>query len=215
VPRKAKGPKGEELEDGLFYHWGYGLFRIQSKPGMEREWAGPHKGRAQALLKQRRAELTSGTHKPKQRRVKDLDDLARRWRDSEDPDAMPSLRANYVQYQLHLSPRLGRRDPESVRPFEVFEVLFEDAYKVTGLSAASVHNLRGTLSAIYEFGRFQELVDSNPCRRIPKGKLPSKRKQKRPCYSDVQAFRLMSDDAVPSPVARILRPGRVRWHALR
>jgi len=140
--------------------------------------------------------LRIGGLQPKQRRVKDLDDLAKRWFESEDPDDMPSLKASYMQYRLHLSPRLGKREPDCVRPFEVLEVL-DATYKK--LSAASVHNLRGTLSAIYEFGRFQEVVDNNPCRRIPKGKLPSKRKQKRPCYSDVEAFRLMSDDAVPHP----------------
>lgn len=186
------------MPTGLTYDFGGKRWRIQPLPGMKREHAGKSKARALDMLAKRRAELRSGTHRPKVRSVATLDALAKLWRESGDPESMPSLRASYTQYTLHIAPRLGKREPDSVRPFEVLEVL-EDVYKVTGLSAASVHNLRGTLSAIYEFGRFQEVVDDNPCSRIPKGKLPSKRKQKRPCYSDVHAFRLMSDDAVPHP----------------
>lgn len=52
------------------------------------------------------------------------------------------------------------------------------------------------MSAIYEHGRFRELCDSNPCTRL-KGKLPSKRKQHRPCYSDTEAVQLISNDRIP------------------
>ena len=196
MPKKAPGPNGEVLPPGLY--WDRRYYRIQPLPGWPRKRAGTNKAAALRELAQMRAQLRSGNYQPKARRVKDLDDLAKRWRESEDPDDMPSLRANYNQYRFHVSPRLGKRDPGSVEPPELLQVLI-DVYKLTGLSAASVHNLRGTVNRIYEFGRFHGLCDDNPCSRIPKGMLPSKRKQKRPCYSDVEAFRLMSEGAVPHP----------------
>jgi integrase len=164
-------------------------------PGVPRESAGADKRAALELLARRRREIQRGM-KPRQPRPKTLDELAKRWFESEDPEAMPSLKRNYHQFALHLSPTLGWRDPDSVQPPEALEALL-GPYKAGKLKAASIHNLRGTLSAIYAFGRFQGLVDNQPCELIPRGKLPSKRRQKRPTYTDVEAFRLMRDPAVP------------------
>jgi integrase len=91
---------------------------------------------------------------------------------------------------------LGKRKPDDIRPAEALQVLVGGAYETAGLSAASVHNLRGTLGAIYEHGRFYELNDENPCARL-KGKLPPKRKQHRPCYSDAEAVQLFTDHRIP------------------
>ena len=197
MPKKAPGPHGEELPDGLTYDAAKGRFRIQPRPGMRRESAGTHKGRALALLKRRRRELQSGALRSKApRRPKTLDALAKHWFQSQDADAVPSLRAAYRQYQIHIAPKLGKLPPDDVRPAQLLDVLWGGAYETAGLSAASVHNLRGTLSAIYEDGRFRELCDENPCARL-KGKLPSKRKQHRPCYSVEEAVQLFTDERIP------------------
>lgn len=88
--------------------------------GYPRERAGKHKGRALQLLKQRRAAIESGTARTKrQLRANTLDALAALWkRDKADKD-MRSLERAYGQYQQHISPRLGKREPDSVRPREV------------------------------------------------------------------------------------------------
>jgi integrase len=197
MPKKAPGPNGEELPDGLTFDAAKGRFRIQPRPGMPRESAGTHKGRALALLKRRRREIRSGAPRVNApQRPKTLNALAKHWFESQDADDVPSLRAAYRQYQLHIAPRLGTLAPDDVRPVQLLDVLVLGAYETSGLSAASVHNLRGTLSAIYEHGRFRELCDENPCARL-RGKLPSKSKQHRPCYTGTEAVQLFTDDRIP------------------
>jgi hypothetical protein len=109
----------------------------------------------------------------RQLRVNTLDALARLWkRDKADKD-MRSLERAYGQYHQHISPRLGKREPDSVRPREVLAVLW-DAYErdeakrraLGKLGAKSVHNLKATLSSIYSFGVFEELVEVNVCRAV-------------------------------------------------
>jgi len=65
------------------------------------------------------------------------------------------------------------------------------------IGAKSIHNLKGTLVSVYEFGKFEDLCDNNPCSLIPKKRLPSIGKQKRLIYPQQDALRLMSDDTVP------------------
>jgi integrase len=197
MPKKSPGPHGEELPDGLTYDAAKGRFRIQPRPGMRRESAGTSKGRALAMLKRRRHEIQSGALNVKApRRPKTLDALAKSWFESQDAKEVPSLQAAYRQYEMHIAPQLGKLPPDDVRPAQVLDVLVLGAYETSGLSAASVHNLRGTLSAIYEHGRFRELCDENPCLRL-RGKLPSKRKQHRPCYSVAEAVQLFTDERIP------------------
>lgn len=196
MPNKAPGPNGEELPAGLTYDAAKGRFRIQPRPGMPRESAGTHKGRALAMLKRRRREIRSGAPRVNApQRSKTLDALAKSWFQSQDADDVPSLRAAYKQYQMHLAPQLGKLPPDDVRHGQVLDVLVLGAYKTAGLSAASVHNLRGTLSAIYEHGRFRELCDENPCARL-KRRLPSKSNQHRPCFSDAEALQLFTDGRI-------------------
>ena len=185
MPRKAKGPNGETLPPGLYWDGKY--FRIRPLPGYPRERAGKHKGRALQLLEERRAQIQSGTARTnRQLRANTLDALAALWkRDKADKD-MRSLERAYGQYQQHISPRLGKREPDSVRPREVLAVLW-DAYErdeqkrraLNKLGAKSVHNLKATLSSIYSFGVFEELVETNVCRAVPKDKLPKRGKPRR------------------------------------
>jgi integrase len=198
MPKKAPGPNGEKLPPDLY--WDGRSFRIRVAPGVPRERAGTHKGKALALLKRRRREIRSGAPSANApQRPNTLNALAKSWYQSQDADSVPSLRAAYRQYQLHIAPQLGKLPPDDVRPVQVLDVLVSGTYETAGLAAASVHNLCGTLSAIYEHGRFRELCDENPCTRIPRGKLPSKRKQHRPCYSDAEAVQLFTDDRIPEP----------------
>jgi hypothetical protein len=60
------------------------------------------------------------------------------------------------------------RKPDDVRPVDALM----GAYDGAG---------RGILGAVYEYGRFHELCDTNPATRL-KGRLPSKRKQKQPSH---------------------------------
>jgi integrase len=124
--------------------------------------------------------------------AKDLDALVAAWKEDRDVKGMRSAERAYGQYHKHISPRLGKRPPDTVRPQEVCQVL-QDAYG--GLSAKSVRNLRATLSGVYTFGCFQELCETNPCREIPKSELPALGKQKRPVYDDIDAPRLMAHES--------------------
>ena len=232
MPRKARGPNGETLPPGLYWDGKY--FRIRPLPGYPRERAGKHKGRALQLLKQRRAAIQSGTARTnRQLRANTLDALAGLWkRDKADKD-MRSLERAYGQYQQHISPRLGKREPDSVRPREVLAVLW-DAYErdegkrraLGKLGAKSVHNLKATLSSIYSFGVFEELVEMNVCRAVPKDKLPKRGKPRRKVYTDVEAPLLMNHVRDDQPEWRIfyclqglagMRPGAAagrRWSDL-
>jgi len=192
--KKCRGPFGEDLPQGLTYDHVKKRFRIQPAPGMKRESVGPHKGRALRLLAQRRKEIKDGKRRPRAQRASTLNALAGHWFDSQDPEAVPSLKRNFNQYELHIAPHLGTLKPDDVRPPELLEVLLMP-YRAGELAAASVHNLRGTLSSMYEHGRFHEFCDSNPCTRLRK-KLPSKRNQKRPTYSDSEVAVLLHDPRI-------------------
>ena len=104
-------------------YWDGRYFRIQPAPGMDRVRAGKHKGRALQLLAEARAQLKSGTYQPaKKRKPKTLDALeALRFQHEKvkrpDSEYVPKA---HNQCKKYISPRLGKRDPDSIRAHEIF-----------------------------------------------------------------------------------------------
>lgn len=194
--RKGPGPDGKPLPDGLF--WDGKRYRIQPRPGMKRESAGTHKGRALALLRRRRRELETGTPSADiQLRASTIDALAKLYFDDhKNPFESAWAARSRGQYDKWLSPAIGSLTPSDLTPPMLLKVL-TTPYKAKKLAAATVGNLNGTLSTIFEHGRFLGLVEDNPCQRL-KGKLPSKRKQERPCYTDAETVVLLSDLRIPA-----------------
>lgn len=115
--------------------------------------------------------------------------------------------------KLHIAPRLGKREPDSIRPREIVEALRaayeEDKSKRRPqgkVGAKTVKNLKSTLSRIYGYGAFQEYCDNNnnPCRQIPKDALPKPGKAKRPAYTEIEGPLLMAHQDEADPQFQIL-----------
>jgi len=181
---------------------------------MDRERAGRHKGRALQLLAQARAQLKSGTYQPgTKRRPKTLDALeALRFEHEKQrrPDSEYVPKA-HNQFKKYISPRLGKRNPDSIQAHEISSVLW-DAYEqdegkrrqLDKVGAKTVENIFGTVSAVYRFGVFRQLCDNNPCRDIESDVLPHVGKQKRPCFSDHEAIALIAYEDPEQAQYRIL-----------
>ena len=67
--------------------------------------------------------------------------------------------------------------------------MIESSERVRVTRAKSAHNLKATLLRVYSFDVFEELVETNVCRAVPKDKLPKRGKPRRKVYTDVEARR--------------------------
>lgn len=158
------------------------------------EIVGPSLREARRQRDKRLAEVKAGTYAhggPSARML--LDELADRWVAEKTREGMRSLKDAEGCYRNHVAPALGRVRVEDVTPRMVAELVAELARGP--LAAKTVRNIHGTLHAILELARFEELIVANPA-SLPRGKLPKIGKKKKPRFSREELWQLVTDPSI-------------------
>jgi integrase len=117
-----------------------------------------------------------------------------RWAAQQERKGRRSLERSLRQLELHVLPVLGAKQLGDIKPSEIIDLcwsLYRD-----GLGAKTVSNLRVTLSSVYSRAVFEQLVDSNPCKQIPRGELPGLGDYSPPKYEPTEVMALTTDPRI-------------------
>lgn len=161
-----------------------------------RETIGTNRQRAERELAKRRRAIEAGTWQPpaSQAEPHTLDELAEPWLAGR--EGTRSGRDDRGRYERYISPVLGGRAIDTIRPVDVAQ-LVEGLKRDTTLAANTVRTIHSVLSGLLEHARFSEIIDSNPARHLPRGTLPRKGSRQVQPYSRAEVVRLLTSPDVP------------------
>lgn len=93
------------------------------------------------------------------------------------------------RYRDHISPRLGKRKLEDLRPKDVADMV--DELRADGLKARTIRNVHSVLVSMLKSAVFDELVDRNVAAGLPRGVLPTPGQRTTPPGARGDAARLI------------------------
>ncbi len=177
----------------------YACFRWQGRT--MREKVGTDAREAKSRERQRKREVALGTYQgpEEQTAAASLDTyatgwLARRKTRTADDDRQ--------RYWTHISPRLGKRPLDGLRPKDVAALV--DALRAEGLAARTIRNIHSVLVSMLKSAAFEEVVTRNVAAGLPRGVLPKAGTRTTPPGDRGTAARLIGAAGEIDPDRRIL-----------
>lgn len=180
MPREAK--PSLRKRGGLWYA------RVPVLGGGRREVSLQTGDKRVAQAKLRHVVLEASGQRPLGRLT--IAEYAARWL----PERMAQIRSGADEerwLRLHVLPALGEVVLEELTPPKVADWI--RGLRDEGLSARSVRNAHGVLSAVLGHARFHGALLTNPAKDLPRGVLPTVGRSKRPAYRPHEASALVYD----------------------
>lgn len=169
----------------------YAVYRGPDGRQVEESTETNDKRAAKAYRARRLQEVADGTWQPKSDRAAIT---VRLHADSWLPKRRKKIRswaAEEKWLRLYILPSLGDVELERLRPKRVARWI-EELQEVHGLSAASVRNAHGVLSALLGDAVFEEIIIANPAKGLPRGILPRIGRSTRPAFTRAQVLELLT-----------------------
>ncbi len=172
--------------------WAY---QVSYRAGGERHYeTAPTLHEARALRTQRLREVANGTWvAPADRGTHTLRGYADVWLRLRQGQGVRGVDDMSTHLDRHVLPTLGAMRLHEIRPRHVAALI--DQLRAGHLSAKSVRNVHGTLRAMLEHARFEELIADNPA-RLPRGRLPRPGRTVQPRYSREEVVTLCTDERI-------------------
>jgi integrase len=159
---------------------------------------GKHGGKTLATAKRKKREIERGLQS---QASYTLTAYVPRWAAHQERRKKRSLPRNLRQLELHVLPTLGAKQLGDVTPSDVLDLCW--SLYGPSFGAKSVENVKKVLSSVFTRAQFEQLVDSNPCKLIPRGELPKTGSNPWPKYEPEEVAALLTDERIP-PDRRVL-----------
>jgi integrase len=145
----------------------YAVFRWQGRAIRERA---TDKRAAEKLERDRKREVATGVYLGPEEHTAglSLDAYADRWLARRKTRTVGD---DAQRYRDHISPRLGKRGLDELRPRDVAQLIAE--LKADGLKARTVRNVHSVLVSMLKSAVFEEVLERNVAAGLPRGVLPS------------------------------------------
>jgi integrase len=196
----------ERERDGASYFYATFMFGEAPNRRQIQEYAGTTKASALSLAAKRAREVRDGAYTPSSKTgIVTLASYATGWGEKRTNVCADDDRS---RLRDHVIPYLGEKRLNEVRPVDVRDLinLLKTKTKTPRknqktppglLSPKTIHNVYGTLSAMFRDAKFEELVASNPC-GLPKKMLPARgRGGRKDIYEIHQVVALITDVRIP------------------
>lgn len=168
-----------------------------------RERAGTDKREAERFLARREREVREGiTESRPNGRAPTLRRFAEGFFESRAARSVRSVADEQARFRLHVDPKLGRLRVDEITP-KIVAAWVEEMKLEGQLSAKSIRNTHGVLSVILGQAQFEELVEVNAAKGLPRGILPPLKSKKPVPYSRDELAVMLGHPAVP-PDVRVL-----------
>lgn len=179
---KRRGPRGEQLPDGISYDPAKKRFRVYGKHG--------GKTLAEARRKKREIDREARGVSPRTHTA-----YFDRWAAHKARQGRRNVDKERSNLERHVEPTLGHRHLMDVRPKDILDLWWE-LYGERILGAKSIHNVHGSLSSVYSLAQFEELIDINPCKQIPRGEMPKVGDNPWPKFEPEEVAILTADERI-------------------
>ena len=152
---------------------------------------------ARRLRKQRLADVKAGTYRPGMTsRCPTVGEYAEGWLAERRRDGKRSVDDEATRLRLHVMPRFGSLRLDAIKPRDVASWV-RDLQRDGQLAPKTIINVHGVFSAMLSRARFDEAIETNPARDLPRGILPTNEKsRKTPPFTRDEAVSLMSDHRI-------------------
>ncbi len=117
------------------------------------------------------------------------------WAENKTRRGRRNVKRAAANLRRHILPTLGHHRLDEIQARAISELAW-DLYDES-LSAKTIHNVIGYLSSVFKLAVYEELLEANPCRSIPRDELPAAGRNPWRKYEPRDVVALLSNPSIP------------------